>query len=111
MKTLRDTRERAAEKLGRMKKKLNDRFGLHAPRSSSVSRESLTEGRIHSESPSSYPRTSIDDAAIRREVINRDTTSPFNTAHQPTSHPLVGRVELDTEIPNAQSPSNATKCE
>jgi hypothetical protein len=111
MNILRDTRERATAKLGRISKKFNDKLGLHTLRSSSVQRESPTEGRIHGEGPSSYSRASIDEATIRREVINRDATNSFNTAHQPTSHPLVERVELDTEIPNAQSPSNATKCE
>jgi hypothetical protein len=111
MDAFRRTYERGVTKLGRVKNKVKDAFGLHGPRSASVPRESLAGDRAHSGTPSSYPQASMNERAVRQDDISTDNTSPFGTMHQPTSQPRVESLRLDTEISNPQSPSDGTKCE
>jgi hypothetical protein len=105
------TYERGVAKLGRTKKKVKDTFGLHAPTSASVPRDSLLGDSAHSASQSSTPPASTDETAVRRDAISRGITSPLSTVHQLTSQLHVESLGLGTEISNQQSPSDATKCE
>jgi hypothetical protein len=53
----------------------------------------------------------MNDTTVRQDAISRVTTSPFSNLHPPTPQLRADVVEPDTEIPNVQSPSDATHCE
>jgi hypothetical protein len=111
MHTVRNTYKHITAKVKRKKKNASDKLGLHAQRSASPPRESLTGDRASSEGPSSHPRASIGETTVERDAISRDNTSPIDTVHRPISQLPVESVGLDRETSEPQSSWDATRCE
>jgi hypothetical protein len=96
------TYERATAKIGRTKKKVQDKLGLPGSRSTSAPIESAIGNRSHSENPSSHPRASTDETTVRRDAIGRNTANSSNAAQGRRSELRVGRGGLDTETLRSQ---------
>jgi hypothetical protein len=97
------TYERAANMVGRTKKKVQDTLGLHLLRSALATIESLTGDRAHSDSPSSHPRVSTEEATFRRDGISKGTTSLSNAAQRPRSELCVEPGGLEIGISRLQN--------